>query len=36
MAVLFCPEDFALGTPREIPDIQEGNGFDVLDGKSLS
>jgi len=34
VAVPFCPEDFALGTPREIPDIDHGNGFDVLDGKA--
>jgi uncharacterized protein YbbK (DUF523 family) len=33
-AVLFCPEDFALGTPRDIPDIQGGDGFDVLDGRA--
>jgi uncharacterized protein YbbK (DUF523 family) len=32
VAVPFCPEDFALGTPRDIPDIDDGNGFDVLDG----
>jgi uncharacterized protein YbbK (DUF523 family) len=32
--VPFCPEDFALGTPREIPDIHGGNGFDVLDGNA--
>ena len=30
----FCPEDFAFGTPREIPDIHGGNGFDVLDGRA--
>ncbi len=34
VAVPFCPEDFALGTPREIPDIVDGNGFDVLDGNA--
>jgi uncharacterized protein YbbK (DUF523 family) len=34
VAVPFCPEDFALGTPRAIPDIEGGNGFDVLDGKA--
>ena len=32
--VPFCPEDLALGTPRAIPDIDHGNGFDVLDGKA--
>jgi len=32
--VPFCPEDFAFGTPREIPDIDGGNGFDVLDGNA--
>ncbi len=30
----FCPEDFAFGTPREIPDLEGGNGADVLDGKA--
>ncbi len=30
----FCPEDFVLGTPRETPDIEGGNGHDVLDGKA--
>lgn len=30
----FCPEDFAFGTPRETPDIDGGNGFDVLDGRA--
>lgn len=30
-SVAFCPEDFAFGTPREIPDIHGGDGFDVLD-----
>ncbi|MEO1418204.1 MAG: 2-thiouracil desulfurase family protein [Bacteroidota bacterium] len=30
----FCPEHFSFGTPREIPDIQGGNGGDVLDGKA--
>ena len=32
--VPFCPEDFAFGTPREIPDIHGGDGFDVLDGRA--
>jgi len=30
----FCPEHFAFGTPRAIPDIQGGNGADVLAGKA--
>lgn len=30
----FCPEDYSFGTPREIPDIEGGNGHDVLDGKA--
>jgi uncharacterized protein YbbK (DUF523 family) len=33
-AVPFCPEDFAFGTPREIPGIHGGTGFDVLDGRA--
>ena len=33
-AVAFCPEDFSFGTPRDLPDIHGGNGFDVLDGKA--
>jgi uncharacterized protein YbbK (DUF523 family) len=33
-AVPFCPEDFALGTPREVPDIHGGDGFNVLDGNA--
>ena len=32
--VAFCPEDFAFGTPRRVPDIHGGNGFDVLDGRA--
>ena len=32
--VAFCPEDLAFGTPREIPDIHGGTGFDVLDGQA--
>lgn len=31
----FCPEHFVFGTPREIPDIEGGNGADVLDGKAM-
>ena len=30
--LVFCPEDFAFGTPRATPDIHGGTGFDVLDG----
>lgn len=30
----FCPEDFAFGTPRETPDVEGGDGHDVLDGKA--
>jgi uncharacterized protein YbbK (DUF523 family) len=33
-AISFCPEDFAFGTPRAVPDIHGGNGFDVLDGNA--
>ncbi|MBI2522397.1 MAG: DUF523 domain-containing protein [Bdellovibrio sp.] len=32
--VKFCPEHFSFGTPRHMPDIHGGNGFDVLDGKA--
>lgn len=32
--VLFCPEHFAFGTPRELCDIHGGTGQDVLDGKA--
>ena len=30
--VPFCPEDFGIGTPRSMPDLHGGDGFDVLDG----
>lgn len=30
--VPFCPEDVGLGTPRTMPDLHGGDGFDVLDG----
>lgn len=30
----FCPEDFSFGTPREMCDIHDGDGFAVLDGKA--
>jgi uncharacterized protein YbbK (DUF523 family) len=33
-AIHFCPEDFAFGTPRAIPDIHGGTGVDVLDGRA--
>jgi len=33
-AITFCPEHFSFGTPRHMPDIHGGNGFDVLDGKA--
>src|SRR4051794_9511626 len=33
-ATTFCPEDFSFGTPRSLPDIHGGMGFDVLDGKA--
>ncbi len=30
----FCPEDYAVCTPRLLSDIHGGNGFYVLDGKA--
>lgn len=33
-ATAFCPEDFGIGTPRTMPDIHGGDGFDVLDGSA--
>jgi len=30
----FCPEQTALGTPRTMPDIHGGDGFDVLAGRA--
>lgn len=30
----FCPEQHSLGTPRNMPDIHGGDGFDVLDGNA--
>ncbi len=30
----FCPEQFAIGTPRTTPDIHGGDGFDVLRGSA--
>jgi uncharacterized protein YbbK (DUF523 family) len=32
--VAFCPEDLALGTPRGLPDLTGGDGFDVLEGRA--
>ncbi len=32
--VSFCPEDHGIGTPRTMPDIHGGDGFDVLDGRA--
>lgn len=32
--ITFCPEDYVLGTPRETPDCEGGNGDDVLDGSA--
>lgn len=34
VALPFCPEQFALGTPRNMPDIHGGDGFDVLAGRA--
>ena len=34
VAVPFCPEEAGLGVPRGWPDIEGGDGFDVLDGKA--
>jgi uncharacterized protein YbbK (DUF523 family) len=31
-AFTFCPEEVGMGTPRTMPDIHGGDGFDVLDG----
>ncbi len=33
-ALPFCPEQHALGTPRTMPDIHDGDGFDVLAGRA--
>lgn len=30
----FCPEQHALGTPRSMPDIHGGDGFDVVAGRA--
>ena len=33
-AVPFCPEHVGLGTPRTMPDIHGGDGFDVIAGRA--
>jgi len=33
-ALPFCPEQHGLGTPRSMPDIHGGDGFDVLAGRA--
>ncbi|MBK9001029.1 MAG: DUF523 domain-containing protein [Myxococcales bacterium] len=33
-AIPFCPEESGLGTPRTMPDIHGGDGFDVVDGRA--
>jgi uncharacterized protein YbbK (DUF523 family) len=33
-AIPFCPEEAGIGTPRTMPDIHGGDGFDVLDGRA--
>lgn len=30
----FCPEQHSLGTPRTMPDIHDGDGVDVLEGRA--
>jgi uncharacterized protein YbbK (DUF523 family) len=30
----FCPEDHRMGTPRTMPDLHGGDGFDVLDNRA--
>lgn len=30
----FCPEQYALGTPRSLPDIHGGDGVDVVAGRA--
>jgi len=32
--IRFCPEEYAFGSPREMCDIHEGTGSDVLEGKA--
>lgn len=33
-AIPFCPESFSFGAPRELCDIEDGDGFDVLHGNA--
>lgn len=33
-ALPFCPEQYGLGTPRTMPDIHGGDGFDVISGRA--
>jgi uncharacterized protein YbbK (DUF523 family) len=33
-ALPFCPEQHAMGTPRTMPDIHGGDGFDVVAGRA--
>ncbi len=33
-ALLFCPEQHGLGTPRTMPDLHGGDGFDVISGRA--
>lgn len=33
-AITFCPEAFSFGVPRATPDIHDGHGGDVLDGRA--
>lgn len=33
--ISFCPENYSFGTPREIPDIDGGDGSDVIDGNAM-
>ncbi len=33
-SVPFCPEHYGMGTPRSMPDIHGGDGYDVLDGRA--
>lgn len=33
-SIPFCPEDHGIGTPRTMPDIHDGDGYDVLDGRA--
>ena len=33
-AIPFCPEQHGMGTPRTMPDVHGGDGFDVLQGRA--